>query len=76
MQQFLHIIELKHPQLEYWLIRLATGQRWSIRRKAIFYLGEIRSHSAIALISVLMSDGDAGIRAEAREAILKIRTGG
>ena len=57
-------------------MRLATEQRWSIRRNAIFYLGEIRSQSAIALVSALMSDGDAGIRAEAREAIQRIRTGG
>lgn len=67
------LFELKHPELEYLLMRLAEEKRWSVKRKAIFYLGEIRSQSAIPMVSALMSDGDAGIRAEARDAMKKIR---
>ena len=66
------LFELKHPELEQWLIRLAAEKRWSVRRKAIFYLGEIRSQVAIPLLSALMSDGDAGIRVESRDAMKKI----
>ena len=66
------LFELKHPELEQWLMRLAAEKRWSVRRRAIFYLGEIRSQVAIPMISALMSDGDAGIRAESRDAMKKI----
>lgn len=44
----------------------------SVRRQAIFYLGELRYKKAIDIISGLISDGNPDIRATARDAYKKI----
>lgn len=67
------LFELKYPELEHWLLKLTAERRMSVRRLAVFYLGEIRAKSAIPAVSALMSDSLPEIRAEARDAYRKIR---
>lgn len=54
------------------LMRLAQNAPPSVRRRAIFYLGEMKSGHALPLISSAMSDANPDIRATARQAFSKI----
>ena len=54
------------------LLRLARDGPVSVRRRAIFYLGELKSQAALPIISGAMSDSSSDIRAAARQAFVKI----
>jgi len=54
------------------LMRMANDDSGSVRRYAVFYLGEIRARSAVNVISEKLSDNRQEVRAAARDAYRKI----
>lgn len=63
---------IKHRFLESHLMTLTRDPSNSVRRWAVFYLGELRAKAALASVSELISDGSPDVRAAARDAYRKI----
>lgn len=66
------LFTIKHPELESYLLMMAKHASVRIRRRAIFYIGEIRAKHAMPIISGYLSDGNPDVRVAAREAYRKI----
>jgi hypothetical protein len=54
------------------LLRMAKDSSSSVRRFAVFYLGELRARYSISVVSELLSDKSQEVRAAARDAYRKI----
>jgi hypothetical protein len=54
------------------LLRMAKDSSSSVRRFAVFYLGELRARYSLAVVSELLSDKSQEVRAAARDAYRKI----
>jgi TIR domain len=63
---------LRFPDLALMFIEIARVGPASIRRRALFYLGEMRARAALDVIAYCISDKTPEIRAEARAAHGKI----
>jgi hypothetical protein len=63
---------LRHKDLSGHLLRMATDKSSSVRRYALFYLGELRAKYAVKTVSELLSDKNLEVRAAARDAYKKI----
>jgi HEAT repeat protein len=55
-----------------YLVQMASDPSASVRRFAIYYLGELRSRKALAILSERMSDPSSNVRTAARDAFKKI----
>jgi hypothetical protein len=66
------LFHLGDRQLAAHLMQLVHSALPSIRRRAIFYLGELKSRQALPLITSAMSDSNINVRATARQALVKI----
>jgi hypothetical protein len=54
------------------MIRMAGDSSSSVRRFAVFYMGEMRAKNSLSVVSQLLSDKSAEVRAAAREAYKKL----
>jgi TIR domain/HEAT repeats len=63
---------IRHTALSTHLLKMATDSADTVRRLAIFYLGELRGKYAVATISARLSDKSQEVRAAARVAYRKI----
>jgi len=63
---------LKEKNILGHLMRMANDPSGSVRRYAVFYLGEMRARNAVSVISERLSDKSQEVRAAARDAYRKI----
>jgi len=66
------LFALRDKKLQNYLIRMTADPSNTVRRFAVFYLGELRLKAAIAVISEHLSDESPDVRAAARDAYKKI----
>jgi len=66
------LFALRHKQLQNHLIRMTGDSSNTVRRFALFYLGELRLRTTIAVINERLLDKSPDVRAAARDAYKKI----
>ena len=66
------LFAIHHKEAFVYLVQMASDSSASVRRFAIYYLGELRSRKALAILSERMSDPSSNVRTAARDAFKKI----
>ena len=66
------LYSIRHKHMLTYFLRMANDPSASIRRRAIFLLGEIRAKNALNIITERLSDGSPDVRSAARDAYKKI----
>jgi HEAT repeat protein len=66
------VFVIRDKNLSAHLLRMAKDSSSSVRRFAVFYLGELRAKYSIPVVNELLSDKSPEVRAAARDAYRKI----
>jgi hypothetical protein len=66
------LFAIRNKDLSAHLLRMTKDPSPSVRRRAIFSLGELRAKYAVGVVSESLSDGSPDVRAAARDAYRKI----
>ena len=72
MDRIHRYLQVRDAALATYLLKMADDPADTIRRLAVFYLGELKAKYAVATISVRLSDKSQEVRAAARVAYRKI----